>query len=94
MLTDAELFPVLAALASELPALRTVLVAGPVPEAPPAHWRTAPWRDHASAREWDGPDPAASETACIMYTSGTTGPSKGVLRKQGIAEARDMLVRP
>ena len=27
----------------------------------------------------EGPSPRASDTACIMYTSGTTGPSKGVL---------------
>ncbi|MDF2143476.1 AMP-binding protein [Knoellia sp. p5-6-4] len=31
------------------------------------------------APEHDGHSPAASETACLMYTSGTTGPSKGVL---------------
>lgn len=34
-------------------------------------WRTAP--------PYEGPLPAARDTACIMYTSGTTGPSKGVL---------------
>lgn len=31
------------------------------------------------APQLDGPLPAASDTACLMYTSGTTGPSKGVL---------------
>ncbi|MDF2092190.1 AMP-binding protein [Knoellia sp. 3-2P3] len=31
------------------------------------------------APEHDGHSPAASDTACLMYTSGTTGPSKGVL---------------
>lgn len=29
--------------------------------------------------EHEGPLPAAADTACVMYTSGTTGPSKGVL---------------
>ena len=32
-----------------------------------------------SAPEWDGPLPRAADTACVMYTSGTTGPSKGVV---------------
>jgi crotonobetaine/carnitine-CoA ligase len=32
-----------------------------------------------AAGEWDGAQPDWSETACVMYTSGTTGPSKGVL---------------
>ena len=31
------------------------------------------------AAEYDGPLPSARDTACVMYTSGTTGPSKGVL---------------
>lgn len=31
------------------------------------------------APEWTGPLPAFSDIACLMYTSGTTGPSKGVL---------------
>ena len=29
--------------------------------------------------EWQGRAPRWSDTACVMYTSGTTGPSKGVL---------------
>lgn len=34
-------------------------------------WQQAP--------EYDGPMPLARDVACVMYTSGTTGPSKGVL---------------
>lgn len=36
-----------------------------------ANWQAEP--------EWDGPLPRAADTACVMYTSGTTGPSKGVV---------------
>jgi carnitine-CoA ligase len=34
------------------------------------------WRD---AAPYDGPLPSASDLACVMYTSGTSGPAKGVL---------------
>ncbi|MCC6250757.1 MAG: AMP-binding protein [Rubrivivax sp.] len=44
------------------------------PGLPLVDWRT--WRQ---APPWEGPMPRAHETACIMYTSGTSGPSKGVL---------------
>lgn len=37
----------------------------------PGGWKEVP--------EWTGPLPRFSDTACVMYTSGTTGPSKGVL---------------
>ena len=38
-----------------------------------------PWQDHAAASEWDGPGAAFSDIACVMNTSGTTGPAKGML---------------
>ena len=41
----------------------------------PGGWEDAP--------EWDGPLPAWSDLGCVMYTSGTTGPSKGVLMPHG-----------
>src|SRR5690606_12747303 len=37
------------------------------------------WRD---AAPYDGPVPRPRDIACIMYTSGTTGPSKGALMPQ------------
>lgn len=64
------------------PDLRTVVVAGDA--ATGSGERNDPWRMVAfdgwrTAAPYDGPLPAAKDIACIMYTSGTTGPSKGVL---------------
>ena len=79
LLIDSELFPVLLDIADDLPELRTVIVAGSVPSDAPAAWRFVSWSDCEAAPEWDGPGPSFTDVACIMYTSGTTGPSKGVL---------------
>ncbi len=65
-------------IAERLPALESLVVDGPA-DPVPAPFRgvgLAAWRD---ADPWTGPLPAAADTACIMYTSGTTGPAKGVL---------------
>lgn len=37
------------------------------------------WADWRTASAFNGPMPQAEDIACIMYTSGTSGPSKGVL---------------
>lgn len=76
----------LAAVADRLPGLRTVLVRGGPGAAlgsadgpGPGRWRVVPFEDLLDA----GPaDPVAArpwDLTGIMYTSGTTGPSKGVL---------------
>ena len=96
LLIDAELYPVLQRIAAEIPELRTVVVAGPLPPADAATWHTIPWQDHGTAPEWSGPGPGFADVACIMYTSGTTGPSKGVLMPHahcalyGVGSARCM----
>ncbi len=79
LLIDAELLPVLLDIAEALPNLTTVVVAGPVPASLDGPWRVVPWREYGEAAEWAGPGPGFADIACIMYTSGTTGPSKGVL---------------
>ena len=37
------------------------------------------WPEWTTQPKWSGPAPAPQDIACIMYTSGTSGPSKGVL---------------
>ncbi len=86
--------PVLCEIATQLPDLRTVVVAGDVaPASLPApsitlpnaaagigdRWRTLALDGWRMATPYDGPLPAARDIAGIIYTSGTTGPSKGVL---------------
>jgi crotonobetaine/carnitine-CoA ligase len=80
IVVDAELVDALLAVAHEAPRLRTVIVVGRRgPIAAPPHWQVLDWPDWQAQPDWDGPGPAPEDIACIMYTSGTSGPSKGVL---------------
>jgi crotonobetaine/carnitine-CoA ligase len=83
---DAALLPAFGAAAQDVPALRTVVVAGdpgpaemtPTVPGAPAAQRHA-WDAWRAASPHDGPMPRAQDIACVMYTSGTSGPAKGVL---------------
>lgn len=69
VVTSPELAPRLDEVRSELPALKHVLVTG-------AGSSFETWRE---AKPTAAPLPTASDIASIMYTSGTTGPPKGVM---------------
>lgn len=80
IVVDADLVPALVELADETPHLSTLIVVGEqaIPVLP-AHWTQLAWPDWEQQPDWEGPGPAVEDIACIMYTSGTSGPSKGVL---------------
>lgn len=78
VIADADVLPALAAVAGDAPALAGFVLIGEVTSGTSGlqNVRFDGWR-HAA--EYDGSGPQATDLACVMYTSGTTGPSKGVL---------------
>lgn len=81
MVLDAAFVPVAAAVARRCPALATFVVDGATEEARRALPGTVLSLEELAAGGGPAParDVAATDTACIMFTSGTTGPSKGVV---------------
>jgi crotonobetaine/carnitine-CoA ligase len=77
LIIDAAYLPALADIRAVLPAFKHVLVAGASPN--PGGIGGVAFDEWRSAPATDAPMPGASDLACIMYTSGTTGPPKGVL---------------
>lgn len=78
--------------AREVPAIGRVVVvgAGPAParqgpaadvapDGAPAGRTLIGWGGWTTMSAYDGPMPAPQDIACVMYTSGTSGPAKGVL---------------
>ncbi len=69
-----------AAIEDELPDLETVVVPGFDGTNPFRRLRCVAWEEYRGQPDTDPAVPVTyRDTACIMYTSGTTGPSKGVL---------------
>jgi crotonobetaine/carnitine-CoA ligase len=75
---DRSLLDAVREIAPELSRLRRVVVTGD-PPTPAESFAILPWDQWRSAAPYQGPSPRAHDIACIMYTSGTSGPSKGVL---------------
>lgn len=100
IVVDAALVEHLVSLADELPHLQTlIVVGGPVTGLPDA-WRQVAWTDTLGCEPWHGVEPGPADIFCIMYTSGTTGPSKGVLMPHchcallGLGAIRSMEISP
>ena len=80
-----ELLPVIHELTGRLAHLQTVVYAGAGAGdsegavQPPPGVRAVAWSGYGQAPPWTGSAPGPADIACIMYTSGTSGPSKGVL---------------
>ncbi|MCA0240638.1 MAG: acyl-CoA ligase (AMP-forming), exosortase A system-associated [Proteobacteria bacterium] len=79
LVTSAERLPLLPSVLAECPALRTVVVVGDLPPAPPSTTPVVPWSQllrtgpQATHRVID------TDMAAILYTSGSTGRPKGVV---------------
>lgn len=79
VVVDAVLVTHIVSISAELPHLKTLVVVGDLTVDVPNHWRTVAWTDSQACPPWTGDEPQPEDIFCIMYTSGTTGPSKGVL---------------
>lgn len=74
-----SLLDAVADVAAEVDTLRRVAVPGDVSVQKLDGVELLGWDRWRDASPYEGPMPRASDVACIMYTSGTSGPSKGVL---------------
>jgi carnitine-CoA ligase len=95
LVTTQDQLPAVDAIIGEVPNLRHVVVIGdtPVDRLGSASVVSASTLLDAADPQ-DGEGPAAShEIACIVYTSGTTGPAKGVLMPWGLLGASDPVWR-
>jgi crotonobetaine/carnitine-CoA ligase len=71
-IVEAGLLPTIEALGEDVGLLKRIAVVG-------GEGHALDWASWQAAPALDAPFPAAHAIACIMYTSGTSGPAKGVL---------------
>lgn len=74
-----EVMPVLSGVEQQVELIVTGLARDESPDSDVSFRQATQWHSWQSAEPWNGPLPLASDIAAVMYTSGTTGPSKGVL---------------
>jgi len=78
LITGAELLPAVRDVAARLPDLQTILVCGDAVD-PARSPQELPWSGWRESQRFEGALPDWRDIAAIMYTSGTSGPAKGVL---------------
>jgi crotonobetaine/carnitine-CoA ligase len=85
LVTTKALLPKVNALANELPLLRTVLlVDGPAPAEGALTTVSLPEELATTTAETDFEGPEVTDVSTLMFTSGTTGPSKAVITPWGL----------
>lgn len=100
IVVDQGLLPRIHDLVDGLPDLETIIVKGESDNLPFGSRTVRSFADYASHEEIVKREIAPSDIACIMYTSGTSGPSKGVLMPHahctlfGIGQIECMQISP
>ncbi|MDQ7971589.1 MAG: AMP-binding protein [Rhodocyclaceae bacterium] len=78
VIVDGSLLPQVEDVAAVAPKLTHAVVAGAVPRTT-SRLARLDWEGWRTATPHDGALPSAHDISCVMYTSGTSGPAKGVL---------------
>lgn len=78
-IVDAALIGSVDALSRDLTRLHRLVVVGEAPANGPSRFERTSWNRWREAPASEAALPAPQDIACVMYTSGTSGPAKGVL---------------